>query len=156
MERPAEQNKGEVKNSNVAKVHVGFDGRVHKWYRGPLAKERFENERRVLEHLESEGCHFVPCVLEANSDELYLVTSNCGSQPSKLSKRKAETLFASLEEYGVRHNDQADRNITYDPRKGCFCIIDFEFATILETGEGLEIEDAEKERKRLKELNKDS
>lgn len=156
MNGPAGQNKGEVKNSAVALVNVGFDGRVHKWYRGPLAKERFENERKVLEYLESEGCHFVPRVLEADPGELYLVTSNCGSRPAKISKRKVAELFDSLEEYGVRHNDQAPRNITYDPRKGCFCVIDFEFATLLETGEGLRVEDAEEEHKRLKKLKQDS
>ena len=45
----------ELKDSTVAKVRVGFDGRVHKWYRGPLAMERFENERRVLRFLEEQG-----------------------------------------------------------------------------------------------------
>ena len=63
---------------------------------------------------------------------------------------KAQALFDSLENFGVRHNDQADRNLTYDPRKGCFCVIDFEFATILTTGEGLEVKDAEEEYERLK------
>ncbi|MDF2374678.1 MAG: serine/threonine protein phosphatase [Verrucomicrobiales bacterium] len=142
--------KGEVKDSKVARVRVGFDGRVHKWFRGPLAKERFENERRVLQYLEAKGCDFVPRVLSDEPEELYLVTSNCGSRPSRLSRGKAQELFDSLEKFGVRHNDQADRNITYDSHRGFFCVIDFEFATILETGEGLEIEDADKELKRLR------
>ena len=43
-----------------------------------------------------------------------------------------------------------------DRNKGRFCVIDFEFATNLETGEGLHIEDAEREHKRLKELEKKS
>lgn len=137
-------------------VRVGFDGRVHKWFRGPLARERFENERRVLEFLEKRGCPFVPRVLDSNGDELYLVTSNCGSRAGGLSSKKVEELFGSLEKFGVRHNDQADRNITYDPRKGCFCVIDFEFATILKTGEGLEVADAEREHKRWKELDGES
>jgi tRNA A-37 threonylcarbamoyl transferase component Bud32 len=152
MKRPANDNKGEVKNSKVALVRIGYDGRVHKWYRGPLAKERFENEARVLRYLEERGCDFVPRVLEEDPDELYLVTSNCGSQASNLSQKKIEERFDAVESFGVRHNDQADRNITYDQHKGCFCVIDFEFATILETGEGLEIADADREHKRLKEL----
>ena len=149
MKHPDNNQKGEVKNSAVALVRVGFDGRVHKWFRGPLAKERFENERRVLNYLEEQGCQFVPRVLESSDDELYLVTSNCGGRVDKLSTRKAQALFDSLENFGVRHNDQADRNLTY-PRKGCFCVIDFEFATILTTGEGLEVKDAEEEYERLK------
>ena len=42
--------------------------------------------------------------------------------------------FAELEQYGVRHEDAQVRNITYDQRQGRFCIIDFEFATILLPG----------------------
>jgi tRNA A-37 threonylcarbamoyl transferase component Bud32 len=49
-----------------------------------------------------------------------------------------------LENYGVRHGDPFVRNVTYNTQLGRFCIIDFEFATILETGEGLTIEDLEK------------
>lgn len=153
---PNNNQKGEVKNSKVALVRVGYDGRVHKVFKGPLARKRFENERRVLEYLEKKGCHFVPRVLESDADELYLVTSNCGSQPKKLSKKKAREIFDSIETFGVRHNDQALRNITYDPRKGCFCLIDFEFATILETGEGLHIDDAEEEYERIKKMERDA
>lgn len=156
MKSPDNNQKGEVKDSAVARVNVGFDGRVHKWFRGPLAKERFETERRVLNHLEERGCQFVPRVLDSNDEELYLITSNCGSRLEKLSSRKMQELFDSLESFGVRHNDQADRNITYDPRKGCFCVIDFEFATLLETGEGLEVKDAEAEYERLKELREEA
>lgn len=152
MKHPNANKKGEVKNSKVALVRIGYDGRVHKWYRGPLAKERFENERRVLQFLEKKGCEFVPKVLEEDLEKLYLVTSNCGNQAAKISEKKAHELFEAIETFGVRHNDQADRNITYNQQKGCFCLIDFEFATILETGQGLEISDADKERERLREL----
>ena len=34
----------------------------------------------------------------------------------------------------MRHEDAALRNITYNERSGRFCVIDFEFATILEAG----------------------
>lgn len=144
-----------VKDSKVALVRVGYDGRVHKWYRGPLAKERYENECRVLRRLEENGCDFVPRILEERPEELYLVTSNCGSRTETLREGKAEELFQKLEVYDVRHNDQAERNITYDSRKGRFCVIDFEFATILSTGVGLEIQDADDERNRLKELGEE-
>ncbi|MFQ3271692.1 MAG: hypothetical protein ACI9A1_002019, partial [Lentimonas sp.] len=33
-----------------------------------------------------------------------------------------------------RHDDAEVRNITYDARQGRFCVIDFEFATILVPG----------------------
>jgi hypothetical protein len=46
-------------------------------------------------------------------------------------------LYAELETYGVRHEDPFMRNVTYRPQDGRFCLIDFEFATMLETGEGL-------------------
>jgi hypothetical protein len=40
-------------------------------------------------------------------------------------------LFAELEKYGVRHDDADIRNVTYRQSDGRFCVIDFEFATIL-------------------------
>ena len=46
----------EIKDTARALVRIGYDGRVHKTFRGPLARERFENEVRVLRHLESRGC----------------------------------------------------------------------------------------------------
>ena len=71
----------EVKDTQRALVRIGYDGRVHKTFRGPLARERFENEVRVLRHLEARGCEFVPRVLEADPENLYLVTTNCGGLP---------------------------------------------------------------------------
>ena len=44
----------EVKDTLRAKVRIGYDGRVHKTFRGPKAEERFANEVRVLRHLESQ------------------------------------------------------------------------------------------------------
>jgi tRNA A-37 threonylcarbamoyl transferase component Bud32 len=44
-----------------------------------------------------------------------------------------KSLFDELEkEYGIRHDDPFDRNITYRASDGRFCIIDFELATILD------------------------
>ncbi len=146
--------KGNAKDSKTAKVRVGLDGRVHKWYRGPLAKERYENEIRVLRRLEEKGCEFVPQVLEEAPEDLYLVTTNCGTRVSNLSQKKQDDLFEELEQYDVRHNDKAERNITYNSRLGRFCLIDFEFATVLSTGEGLEIEDANEEHRRLRKLDR--
>lgn len=142
--------KGDVKDSAVAKVRIGFDGLVHKWYRGPLAKERFENERRVLRHLEKKQCPFVPRLLKESEEELYLMTSNCGAQAPTISEKKMDELFQELESFDVRHNDKAARNVTYSPQLGRFCLIDFEFATILSTGEGLEVSDADEEFQRLR------
>lgn len=124
----------EAKNTARAVVHIGFDGRVHKWFRGPQARERYENEVRVLEFLAKHGCDFVPRVLEKTDDKLYLVTSSCGSRVERLSDEKKRQIFMELEQYGVRHEDAEVRNITYDSRKGRFCVIDFEFATILVPG----------------------
>jgi serine/threonine protein phosphatase PrpC len=51
-----------------------------------------------------------------------------------LSEGKIEELFAELESFGVRHDDAFLRNITYRSSDGRFCIIDFEFSTILDRG----------------------
>ena len=65
----------EIKDTKHAEVRIGYDGRVHKHYRGPLAKERFENEVRVLKCLEARSCLFVLRLLEARPEELYIITT---------------------------------------------------------------------------------
>ena len=121
----------EAKNTARAVVHIGYDGRVHKTFKGPQARERYENEVRVLEFLERHRCNFVPRIIEKDDTKLYLVTSNCGGRVDHVSDKKKEQIFAELEQYGVRHDDAEMRNITYSSQLGRFCVIDFEFATIL-------------------------
>ena len=124
----------EAKNTARAIVHIGYDGRVHKTFKGPQARERYENEVRVLDFLQKHGCDFVPRILEKDDAKLYLVTSNCGARVERLGDSKKKQIFAKLEQFGVRHDDAEVRNITYDDRQGRFCVIDFEFATILLPG----------------------
>lgn len=113
-------------------VRLGYDGRVHKTFRGTHAKERFENEIRVLKHLETRNCPFVPRVVEFDPEKLYLVTTNCGQRVEHLTEGRMEELFQELERYGVRHDDPFLRNVTYSQQMGRFCLIDFELATILD------------------------
>ena len=124
----------EVKDTLRAKVRIGYDGRVHKTFRGPKAEERFANEVRVLRHLEARGCTFVPRLLEAHPERLTIVTTNCGSRVEHLDPARAKALFAELIPYNVRHDDAEMRNVTYRQSDGRFCLIDFEFATILPAG----------------------
>lgn len=124
----------EAKNTARAVVHIGYDGRVHKYFKGPQARERYENEKRVLSFLQKKECPFVPRMLQHDDEQMYLVTSNAGKRVEHVSSGKSEKLFAELETYGVRHEDAEVRNITYNEQAGRFCIIDFEFATILEPG----------------------
>lgn len=123
-----------VKDTQRATVQVCFDGSVRKAFHGPKAEERFQNEVRVLRHLELTGCDFVPRIIDANPEKLILVTTNCGSRVDQLDPARCKELFAELEEYGVRHDDPEMRNVTYRQQDGRFCLIDFEFATILESG----------------------
>ena len=120
-----------VKDTLRATVHLSFDGRVFKVYHGPDALKRFTNEVAVLRHLEARGCHFVPKLLEADEEKLRIVTSNCGSRVDRLDEPRIKELFAELEKFGVRHDDPDIRNVTYRMGDGRFCLIDFEFATIL-------------------------
>jgi len=131
----------EVKDTKRATVHIGYDGRVHKKYHGPMAKERYENEVRVLRYLEEQGCKFVPRLLEEDPETLTIITTNCGAIVEKISKERLDTLFKELEQYGVRHDDPFARNVTYSTQLGRFCLIDFEFATLLATGEGLTLDE---------------
>ena len=73
----------------------------------------------------------MPKVLEVAEEEMTLVTTNCGSRVNHITEDKLRQLFAELEQYGVRHEDPYMRNVTYNPWMGRFCLIDFEFATIL-------------------------
>ncbi len=120
-----------VKDTLRSTVNLTFDGRVVKVYHGPKARERFENEVRVLHYLEAKGCNFVPRLLEADKSLLRIITTNCGSRVEQLDEARRLELFAELEKYGVRHDDPDTRNVTYRFSDGRFCLIDFEFATIL-------------------------
>ena len=120
-----------VKDTLRATVHLSFDGRVFKNYHGSDAQTRFDNEVKVLRHLEARGCGFVPRLLEADSAKLRIVTSNCGSRVEHLDADRLRELFGELETFGVRHGDPEIRNVTYRPSDGRFCVIDFEFSTIL-------------------------
>jgi len=122
----------EVKDTQRAIVRLGYDGRVHKTFRGPDAEKRFTNEVKVLQYLEGRGCPFVPRLLEHDPASLKMVTTNCGQRVTQLGEEKLKALFAELESYGVRHDDPYLRNVTYRPSDGRFCLIDFEFATILD------------------------
>jgi hypothetical protein len=121
----------QVKDTLRATVRVSYDGRVYKTFRGPDAQERFANEVKVLRHLGKRNCNFVPKLLEANAEQLRIVTTNCGVRVEHLDKERAAEIFAELEPYGVRHEDAEVRNITYRQTDGRFCIIDFEFSSIL-------------------------
>ncbi len=122
----------EVKDTQRALVRIGYDGRVHKIFRGAEAYVRFANEVGVLRHLEQRGCDFVPRLLEVDETGLRIVTTNCGSRVDQLNKERMQALFAELESYGVRHDDPEMRNVTYRRSDGRFCLIDFEFATLLD------------------------
>jgi predicted Ser/Thr protein kinase len=127
----------EVKDTPRALVRIGYDGRVYKTFRGHRAQERYENEVRVLQYLAARGCTFVPELLEADPEGPSMVTTNCGTRVEHLNEERMRELYAELETYGVRHEDRFLRNITYRRTDGRFCIIDFEFATLLDSGVGL-------------------
>ncbi|MCF7729376.1 MAG: serine/threonine protein phosphatase [Chthoniobacterales bacterium] len=121
-----------VKDTLRSTVHLTFDGRVIKEFRGPQALERFLNEVKVLRYLESKSCFFVPRLLEVDESHLKIVTTSCGSRVEHLDEKRQKELFEDLEKYGVHHDDPDKRNITYRQQDGRFCLIDFEFASILE------------------------
>jgi tRNA A-37 threonylcarbamoyl transferase component Bud32 len=121
----------EVKDTLRATVQASFDGRVFKTYHGPDARQRFDNEVRVLRYLETHGCGFVPRLLEADPVKIRIITVNCGTRVEHLDADRARQLFAELETYGVRHDDPDIRNVTYRQSDGRFCVVDFEMSTIL-------------------------
>jgi hypothetical protein len=120
-----------VKDTLRATVNLTYDGRVIKRYHGPDAQARFHKEVEVLRFLEKKGCGFVPRLLEIDAAKPQIITTNCGSRVEHLDPQRAKEIFQELESYGVRHDDQDMRNVTYRQSDGRFCVIDFEFATIL-------------------------
>src|SRR4051812_4703094 len=120
-----------VKDTLRATVNLTFDGRVIKAYHGPNARERFDQETKVLRFLEKRGYPFVPRLLEADAEKVRIITTNCGSRVEHLDDKRRDEIFAELEQFGVRHDDPDIRNVTYRQQDGRFCVIDFEFATIL-------------------------
>ena len=86
----------EAKNTQRAVVRIGYDGRVHKEFRGANAAERFATEVKVLKYLEARECPFVPKLLEFDSDQLRLVTTNCGARVEQMS-----ALGTSVEQRGA-------------------------------------------------------
>lgn len=122
----------DIKDTRRAQVRIAYDGSVFKRFRGHQAAERFANEVAVLRFLEQRGCPFVPKIKETNPDELLLVTTNCGRRIENISPEKMAALHEELRSYGVEHGDWDPRNITYSQQAGRFCVIDFEFATILD------------------------
>lgn len=129
--RAISENMRDVKDTLRARVRIGYDGRVQKTFRGPKAEERFATEVRVLRFLEKQGCEFVPRLLDKDVEKLVIVTSSCGQRVDHLDEERMKELYAELEEFGVRHDDPEMRNVTYRQTDGRFCLIDFEFATIL-------------------------
>jgi tRNA A-37 threonylcarbamoyl transferase component Bud32 len=123
-----------IKDTPRSLVRIGFDGTVTKTFRGFLAEDRFANEMRVLQFLEQKGCPFVPRLKGYDAESLHLITTNVGQRVERMSREGLDRLFAELETYGVRHEDVAVRNVTMNLRLKRFCVIDFEFARILEPG----------------------
>lgn len=130
----------ELKNTKRATVHLGYDGKIYKKYLGPLARERYDNEVRILRFLSEKNCNFVPKLLSRDPQELSIVMSYCGKQATQLSDDKVSSIFDELESYGVKHDDPFLRNITYDDIEGRFCVIDFEFAELHALGMGLPVD----------------
>jgi hypothetical protein len=77
----------------------------------------------------------VPRLLGVDEKIPRIITSNCGTRVERIDEKRARELFAELEKFGVRHDDADPRNITYRFADGRFCLIDFEFATILPESE---------------------
>ena len=123
----------QVKDTLRSTVRISYDGLVYKTFRGPKAEERFANEVRVLQFLGAKNCLVVPTLVNFYPEQLQIVTTNCGGRVERIDEERIKELFGELEQYGVRHDDPDIRNVTYRQSDGRFCLIDFEFATILPT-----------------------
>ncbi len=116
-------------------VKVDFQGNIHKTFRGTDRDKRHANEVLVLQTLEARNCPNVPRLLDYDNEGLWILTTNCGRPvEATITRKKNDQLYKELEEnYGIKHDDPEPRNITYSQKLGCFCIIDFELAEILDS-----------------------
>jgi hypothetical protein len=122
-----------LKDTERSCVHLAFDGYVHKLYRGHCARQRLETEVHVLSHLRSVNCNFVPRLISVDREQLQIVQSNCGYAVQQMTPQRLKQLFNELRLYGVIHDDPELRNVTYRPSDGIFCVVDFEFATLIDS-----------------------
>lgn len=123
------------KNTGTAQVFNAFDKHVikcFKSFRGSNAAQRFQNECRVLRHLNQLECPFVPRLMDSSPTLLSITTEHCGRSVEQLSEGRVQQLFDRLLEYGVRHDDPVLRNVLYDSKSNEFKLIDFELAEILD------------------------
>lgn len=123
------------KNTGRVQVVDAFDNHVikcFKSFRGANAVQRFQNECRVLRHLNQLECPFVPRLMDSSPTLLSITTEHCGRSVEQLSEGRVQQLFDRLLEYGVRHDDPVLRNVLYDSRCNEFKLIDFELAEILD------------------------
>lgn len=121
-----------VKNTDRSCVQRAYDGLIHKCYRGRFARQRLENEVRILEHLRIHNCPFVPRLISVDRSALSIVQSNCGVAVENLADWRLKQLFTALREFNVEHGDCELRNVTYRATDGIFCIVDFELASIVQ------------------------
>ncbi len=126
-----------LKDTERSCVRLAYNGQVFKQYRGHQARQRFENEIRVLRHLDAMGCNFVPRLVDIDSVHLQITQTHCGYAVERLTELRLRELFESLHQFGVDHGDPELRNVTYRASDGCFCIVDFEFATIRDSFDGV-------------------
>lgn len=121
-----------IKNTQRAQVARNYSGSITKVFSGPNKEQRFENEVRVLQYLNQQQCPFVPALIEHDSESLSITTSYAGEPVQTISDQRLSQVFDELTEYGVRHDDPAQRNVLYNHMLGRFTLIDFEFAEILD------------------------
>ena len=129
-----------IKDTERSCVQSAFDGSIHKLYRGHSARQRLENEVRVLEHLRLSSCPFVPRLIAVDRPSLQIVQTNCGVAVQRLDEQRLKELFAALNAFGVEHGDCELRNVTYRATDGAFCVVDFEFARIIEPKWSVELD----------------
>ncbi|MCU0712939.1 MAG: hypothetical protein MUC43_12830 [Pirellula sp.] len=120
-----------LKDTKRAFVLRTGNGHIRKTFTGPKREIRFWNEVRILRHLNEKGCPFVPKLICIDAPTFTIIVSYAGEPVQRISDNKLNMIFSSLEEYGVRHQDQASRNILYNHKAGEFSVIDFELAELI-------------------------
>jgi len=120
-----------LKDTKRACVLRSHNGHIRKTFTGPHRETRFWNEVRILKHLNEQNCPFVPKLICIDKQDFTVILSYAGEAIQHLSDERLSEVFSKLESYGVRHQDQATRNVLYNHRTGEFSVIDFEFAELI-------------------------
>ncbi len=121
----------QVKDTLRATVRISYDGKVYKTFRGPTPMSVSPPKFGCSAISKSDNVPSFRAFWRRIAAQLRIVTTNCGRRVEHLDDEPGEGAFCRTCHMGSATTMPRCRNVTYRQSDGRFCLIDFEFATIL-------------------------